>query len=390
MAVIKSKTNKVASDIYPVRTRKSELAEGLFSCPFPRKNGGPCNVSQKYRSMRIHGKNMHGEDISLKCIIGNCKWSCSPSIRCLTSHRDNHDNHGILTFNGLENLDGTCLVVPFDGDFIDEHTPACSEAKVALKRYSGKMLKRAERAAISLKHKETALKKVFKKKHPSPAKQITLVEQLAPVSAVVISLSPSKNLKTVAWKRKNLADWKSKALSNYVSVWDKCNIANIAIPVQAPKISGVTHKNKTSSSFGLKRKIKQEESFLPLKKRKSAFDYEEEVIAGPSAPVVEPVVEAVTDTRVKRTKRKLASKSGKRVYKAGLRDKLNQMREGGFERKDFDELLVKYDLHQVLALLSGENENDGMNVAEQMELITYNLLSGQAARFVRNNPVINK
>ena len=66
------------------------------------------------------------------------------------------------------------------------------------------------------------------------------------------------------------------------------------------------------------------------------------------------------------------------------------MREGGFERKDFDELLVKYELHQVLALLSGENRNDGKNVAEQMELITYNLLSGQAARFARNNPVINK
>ena len=156
MAVIKSKTDKVASDLYPVRTRKNELAEGLFSCPFPRKNGGPCNVSQKYRSMRIHCKNMHGEDISLKCMVNNCEWYCSPSVRCLTSHRDNHENHGILTFNGLENLDGTCLVVPFDGDFIDEHTPACSEAKVALKRYSGKMLKRAERAAekaaISLKH----------------------------------------------------------------------------------------------------------------------------------------------------------------------------------------------------------------------------------------------
>ena len=188
---------------------------------------------------------------------------------------------------------------------------------------------------------------------------------------------------------KNLAEWKSKALAKY-ELFDKCNIANTAVSVQAPKSSGSTHKNKIPSSFGLKRKIKQEESVLPLKKRRSARDDEEEAIAGPSAVVVEPVVEAVTDTHVKRTKRKLASKSGKRVYKAGLRDKLNQMREGGFERKDFDELLVKYDLHQVLALVSGENENDGMNVAEQMELITYNLLSGQAARFARNNPVINK
>ena len=174
-----------------------------------------------------------------------------------------------------------------------------------------------------------------------------------------------------------------EALSNYVSVWDKCNIANIAIPVQAPEISGATHKNKTSSSVGVKRKIKQEESFLPLKKRKSACDYDEEVIAGPSAPVVEPVVvEAVLSSRVKLTKRKLA-------FKAGLRAKLNQMREGGFEKKDFDGLLRKYDLHQVLALVGGENEIDGMNVRDQMEQITYDILAGQAARFAANNPVIN-
>ena len=366
MAAIKSKTNKVASDIYPVRTRKSEIAEGLFSCPFPRKNGGPCNVSQKYRSMKIHCKNMHDEDIALKCIIGNCKWSCSPSIRCLTSHRDNHDNHGIITLNGCENLDGTCLVVPFKGDFIDEHSPACFEAKVSLKRYSGKILKRAERAAACLKHKETALKKVFKKKQLSPVKQTSPVKQLAPVNAVVISLSPSKNLKHVAWKR--------AALATYVSAWEKCKIndviANIAIPVQAPEISGATLKNKTSSSVGVKRKIKQEESFLPLKKRKSACHYDEEVIAGPSAPVVKPVVvEAVLSSRVKLTKRKLA-------FKSGLKAKVNQMREGGFEKKDFDRLLRKYPLEQVLALVGGENEIDGMNVRDQMEQITYNLLAG--------------
>ena len=65
------------------------------------------------------------------------------------------------------------------------------------------------------------------------------------------------------------------------------------------------------------------------------------------------------------------------------------MREGGFEKKDFDRLLRKYPLEQVLALVGGENEIDGMNVRDQMEQITYDLLAGQAARFAANNPVIN-
>ena len=124
--------NKVALDIYPVRTRKIEIAEGLFSCPFLSKRGTLCRVSQKYRSLKIHCKNIHDEDIALKCIIENCKWSCSPSIRCLTGHRDNLDNHGNIPYNGCENLDETCVVVPFvltdfPGDFIDGHSAACVE-----------------------------------------------------------------------------------------------------------------------------------------------------------------------------------------------------------------------------------------------------------------------
>ena len=381
--------SNVASNLFPVRSRKNELAEALFSCPFPRKNGGPCKVSQKYRSIRIHCKNMHGSDVSLRCIIGNCRWSCSPSIRCLTSHRDNPENHGILTLNGCEDLDGTCTVVEFEGDehtAVGEHTAACAVAKYELKKYSGKMLKRAERAKqqaiISGEHKETALEKVIEQNHPVPAKEITLDENTAPVSAVVIALSPSKNLKTSAWKTTVYAEWKSKALAKYVAALEECNLADAAVSVRAPKSSRSTPKNKTPATSGLKRKVKQEESELPLKKRLSARDDEEEAIAGPSAVVVAPIVT--------RTKRKLALKSEKRVYKAGLRAKLNQMRTGGFERKDFDELLMTYDLHEVLALVSGECGNDRINVAEQMELITYNLLSAQAARFARKNSAINK
>ena len=71
----------------------------------------------------------------------------------------------------------------------------------------------------------------------------------------------------------------------------------------------------------------------------SARDDEETVVAGPAAVVVAPIVEAVTNTRVKRVKGKPVMSSEKRVYKAGLRAKLNQMRTDGFERKDFDALL---------------------------------------------------
>jgi hypothetical protein len=61
----------------------------------------------------------------------------------LTGHRDNLDIHGSIPHNGCENLDGTCLVVPFvltdfPGEFIDGHSAACVEAKLSLKRFSGK------------------------------------------------------------------------------------------------------------------------------------------------------------------------------------------------------------------------------------------------------------
>ena len=121
---------------------------------------------------------------------------------------------------------------------------------------------------------------------------------------------------------------------------------------------------------------------IPAKPHAKVEDVEE-VIDGPSAPVVKPVVvEAVLSSRVKLTKRKLA-------FKSGLKAKVNQMREGGFDKKDFDGLLKKYSLEQVLDLVAGENEIDGLNLRDQMEQITFDMLAGQAARFAANNPVIN-
>ena len=90
-----------------------------------------------------------------------------------------------------------------------------------------------------MKHKETALLKVFKKKSSCPEKQIPLVKQPAPLCHVIITLSPSKKPKAAAWKR--------AALANYISVWDNCRIkevvADIVIPAQAPEISGAAPKN---------------------------------------------------------------------------------------------------------------------------------------------------
>ena len=209
------------------------------------------------------------------------------------------------------------------------------------------MLKRAERAAVSLKHKETALLKVFKKKSSCPEKHIPLVKQPAPLGPVIITLSPSKNPKAAAWKR--------AALANYISVWDNCKIkevvADIEIPAQAPKISGAAPKKIASSLVGVKRELDLEESFLPLRKRKSARDYDDEVTAGPSALVAEPVVTEPVP-KVKEKKRKIA-------FSSGLKDRIQKMREGGFDQKDFSRLVRRYGLHQVLALVSGDNEMDG-------------------------------
>ena len=373
-----SKNNKVALDIYQVRTRKLEIAEGLFSCPFLSKRGAPCRVSQKYRSLKNHCKNMHDEEIALKCIIGNCKWSCSLSIRCLTSHRDNLDNHGSVPLNGCENLDGTCLVVPFvltdfPGDFIDEHSAACVESKLSLKRFSGKMLKRAERAAASLKTKKAALDKVFKKKQPSPVKP------------VVISLSPSNNPKFAAWKKDSLAI--------YTSAMEDCKeskvIANNVVPAMSSKNCEVTLEEKASPAVGVKRKVemssveKQEESTRPLKKRKSACDFDEQAIAGPSVsmvPSVVPVEAVPIPSDVTQPKKVL--------NKRQLEIDLKEMRERGFDKEEFKKLLGEFDLFDVLGSVAGENDVDQENMRETLADVAFQMLRGQATRFSLKNPVL--
>ena len=374
-----SKNNKVALDIYQVRTRKLEIAEGLFSCPFLSKIGSFCRVSQKYRSLKIHCKNIHDEDIALKCIIENCKWSCSPSIRCLTGHRDNLDNHGNIPYNGCENLDETCVVVPFvltdfPGDFIDGHSAACVDSKLSLKRFSGKMLKRAERAAASLKTKKAALDKVFKKKQPSPVKP------------VVISLSPSNNPKFAAWKKESLAI--------YSSAMEDCKkskvIANNVVPAMSSKNCEVTLEENASPAVGVKRKVemssveKQEESTRPLKKRKSACDFDEQAIAGPSVSMVPSVVtvEAVPIPSVDVTQPK------KVLNKRQLETDLNQMRERGFDKEEFKKLLGEFDLFDVLGSVAGENDVDQENLRETLADVAFQMLRGQATRFSLKNPVL--
>jgi hypothetical protein len=153
-----SKNPEIVKGLYKVRSRKAEIAEGLFLCPFMTKRGTSCQVAQKFRSLKLHCDKMHNKKIALKCTIDNCGWSCVHSIRCLTSHRDNLENHGKLPYKGDFNLDDTCVVVPFvledfSGELVDGHFPECVETKKALIRYTGKVKKRAERAAAAEKRK---------------------------------------------------------------------------------------------------------------------------------------------------------------------------------------------------------------------------------------------
>ena len=132
------------SCLFPVRDRKNEISESKFSCPFPKKNGKRCKVSQKFRSMKIHCRHMHGSEISLRCMLQQCRWKCHVSLRCLTSHRDNPENHGVLTLSGCEDLDSTCMIVPYvkeDHTDLSEHTAGCAAAKYALKKVFGQNTK---------------------------------------------------------------------------------------------------------------------------------------------------------------------------------------------------------------------------------------------------------
>ena len=96
--------------------------------------------------------------------------------------------------------------------------------------------------------------------------------------------------------------------------------------------------------------------------------------------MAEPVVTEPVP-KVKGKKRKIA-------FSSGLKDRIQKMREGGFDQKDFSRLVRRYGLHQVLALVGGDNEMDGKNLRDNMMQITHSMLSAQAARFTMNNPVL--
>ena len=166
--------------LFPVRDRRSELSESKFSCPFLKKNGKECKVLQKFRNLKDHCRHMHGCEISIRCMVQQCRWKCHVSLRCLTSHRDNLDNHGALTVGGCEDLDATCKIVPYveeDHGTLNEHTAACAVAKLELKKYTGKVLKRADRAKA---------KAVAAWKEKALAKYVACWEvELAPELAIV-------------------------------------------------------------------------------------------------------------------------------------------------------------------------------------------------------------
>ena len=114
-------------------------------------------------------------------------------------------------------------------------------------------------------------------------------------------------------------------------------------------------------------------------KPKITVNVGEEVIAGTSAPPVEPVVE--TAPRVaKVAKRKL-------MVKATLRGKLQQMREGGFERSNFRKLVRDYSFVKVLEAVAEDNEIDGSSLMEQVEDKACDMLLGQAFRYALANPL---
>jgi hypothetical protein len=135
--------------LLPVRVRKSELSESKLSCPFLKKNGQQCTVLQNYRNLTDHCRKMHGQEITVRCAVEQCRWECHVSLRCLTSHRSNLETHGVLVMSGGQDLDGTCKVVPYveeEHGSLECHTAACAVTTLELTQYKAKMLKRVERA----------------------------------------------------------------------------------------------------------------------------------------------------------------------------------------------------------------------------------------------------
>ena len=455
-----SKKISILADLNKIRDRKLEIAEGLFLCPF-QKGGERCQVARKFRSLKAHCENMHGGKIALKCVVGDCGWSCVHSIRCLTSHRDNLEIHGELLYTGVDNLDGTCVAVRFHGG--GEHFPQCLEAKRSLKRYTQKMKKREDRAA-SAKLKNEALKKAFKHVKVATSKQPVITSKGAhppKPSKAVVRPEGGLNAAVTSPRKAKLEAWKKNALAKYVSAIDETSdeeavddvvsttsndvaVANIVTGVipttgdlkehDSPthsKNSGKGSKNpsfkKAGSSFtgyfqedfGLyssgsscgevtegsdvivpnvksvvssqkKRKIESThtEKSRPLKKRRSACEFPRQPIVEFSVPVsVSPASgEVVTTPAAKVTQ----PKEGLSTVQLKLEARLNHMRENGFEEADFRQLLRNFGLKEVLNLVDGEDRTDQKFFRNGLASLAYQTLRGQAVRYSRLNPLINK
>ena len=410
-----SKNMKVVRDLYKVRSRKLEIAEGLFLCPFITNRGTSCRVAQKFRSLKTHCENMHKGKIALKCAIDNCGWSCIHSIRCLTSHRDNLENHGNVPYNGGENLDGNCVVIPFvladiPGELVDnEHFPQCVEAKIALKRFSGKMLKREERAAAAAKLKKEALKKVFESKKPSGAKPVIIAFSKQSVSKskrshppkpskVVCEPEGGLDLEVTSSRNAKVDAWKKASLEIYTSAMENSKkgevIATVVKSIVSSKICKETLEREASPVVGKKRKAeishaeKREESSRPLKKRRSACEFEKQPTVESTVPLAASLAsgEGLSAPAAKVTQ---PNKTLSPVQ-LELEAELNLMREKGFEKTDFVKLLKNFGLNEVLNLVGGEDRIDQKNLRNSLSSIAYKMLKGQSARYSCQNPVLYK
>ena len=76
------------------------------------------------------------------------------------------------------------------------------------------------------------------------------------------------------------------------------------------------------------------------------------------------------------------------LFTPGLKKKIQQMRECGFDQQDFSRLVRMYGMNQVLALVGRDNEMDGKNIGEVLMQLAHGVLSAQAAIYSMNNPII--
>ena len=72
-----------------------------------------------------------------------------------------------------------------------------------------------------------------------------------------------------------------------------------------------------------------------------------------------------------------------------LEAELNHMKEYGFEKTDFAELLKKFELNEVLAHLAGEDRIDQRSLKKSLASVAYRMLMSQATRYYLQNPEIN-